>query len=388
VAYGSRSGKLVPGDTNKTTDVFVWDRVTDTTERISVSSTGEEAEGISLPSFISPDGRFVMFNSDAPNLVENDGVPTNLEGALDVFVHDRSTGETERISVNTAGEPALGAPSFDGEITPDGRYVAFVSAAGNLDPLDTDDKYDIFVRDRVAGTTEMVSLTSTGEETDLFAFAPSISDDGRLVAFDADGALTPDDTNQAADVFLRDREEETTTLLSVRTDGSDGRFGGVGPDITPDGHFVLFLSESKLVPADDNGTSDAYLRDLQTGETTLVSRTWKGRVGNGPSLTNGISGNGRYVLFISKATNIVPDDTNEELDHFVYDRIEKTAVRVNVNNRGKQARGDKAIYLQAAISDDGAWVAFESAAKNLVPNDTNGVYDIFLRGPLHANTEL
>jgi len=381
VAFSSKASNLVEGDTNKMTDAFVWDRETGITERVSVSSIGEEAEGISSPTSISPDGRFVAFNSDAPNLVENDGVPTNLEGALDAFVHDRETGETERISVNSQGEPALSAPSFGGEVTPDGRYVAFVSAAGNLDPLDSDINYDIFVRDRDTDTTEMVSLKASGEETPFMTLGPSISADGRFVAFDANDELTPDDTNRAADVFVRDRQENTTTLLSIRTDGSGGRWGGVGPDITSDGRFVLFQSNSKLVKADTNSASDAYLRDLETGRTRLVSRTWRKRAGNAASLPNDISDEGRYILFISRATNIVPGDTNDEFDHFVYDRTGKTVVRVNVNNRGKQARGDKSFNLQASISDDGAWVAFESSARNLVPDDTNNSYDIFLRGP-------
>jgi Tol biopolymer transport system component len=381
VAFSSKSPTLVPGDTNKTTDVFVWDRDAGTTERVSVGSTGEQAEGTSLPTSISPDGRFVAFNSDAPNLVENDGVPTNLEGALDVFVHDRETNETERISVNTQGDPAEFAPSFGGKITPDGRYVAFGSAAQNLDPLDTDINYDIFVRDRELGTTEMVSLTSTGEETMLFTMSPSISADGRFVAFDANDELTPDDTNRAADVFVRDRTLGTTTLVSLRTDGSVGAKGGVDPEITPDGRFILFYSQSKLVAADTNRSGDAYLRDLQSGKTMLVSRNHSGRVGNGHSFPNDISSDGRYVLFVSMASKIVPGDTNGEFDYFIYDRVEKRPVRVNVNNRGRQARGDKSFNIQATISDDGAWVAFESSAYNLVRNDTNNAYDVFLRGP-------
>ncbi|MGH2809240.1 MAG: TolB family protein [Actinomycetota bacterium] len=382
VAFSSRASKIVDGDTNGLTDVFVWDRDTGTIERVSVSSAGVEADGTSTPTSISPDGRFVAFNSDAPHLVENDGVPTNLEGALDAFVHDRDTGETERISVSTAGEPAQFAPSFGGEITPDGRFVAFVSAAGNLDPLDTDDTYDIFVRDRELGTTEMVSLRATGDETRLMTLFPSISADGRFVAFDANDELTPDDTNQAADVFVRDRLLGTTTLVSARTDGSVGRKGGVDPEITPDGRFVLFLSGSRLAPEDTNRFGDAYVRDLQTGETRLVSVTHRGRPGNGSSFPSDISADGRYVLFVSNATNIVRNDTNDEFDHFVYDLDDGTVVRVNVNNRGRQARGDKSFNLLSSISDDGAWVAFESSAHNLVPNDTNNRYDIFLRGPL------
>jgi Tol biopolymer transport system component len=139
--------------------------------------------------------------------------------------------------------------------------------------------------------------------------------------------------------------------------------------------------QTKLVGRDTNGTVDAYLHNMENGRTTLVSRSWRGRVGNGHSVPNDISNDGRYVLFVSDATNIVRRATNGDFDHSIYDRVEKTAIRVNVNNRGKEARGGNEFTLRATIAGDGAWVAFESSAYNLVRNDTNDRPDVFLRGP-------
>jgi Tol biopolymer transport system component len=387
VAFASRSPKLVPEDSNKVTDVFVRDREARTTELVSVSSTGAQGNGPSFPNALSSDGRIVLFTSVASNLVEGDDVEPDLEEALDVFVHDRETGMTERVSVNSNGEAAQG-PSFDADISTDGRFVAFESGAFNLADNDGDQTFDIFVRDRELGTTELVSVSSTGEAGNLSSFAPSISEDGRFVAFDSDADnLVAGDTNFAADTFVHDRATGTTALVSVTSTGAVGRFGGVDPTITPDGRFVLFLSQSKLVARDRNKTLDAYLHNLQTGRTTLVSRGSTGRRRDGDSFPNGISDDGRYVLFGSFASNLVPHDTNGDFDHFRFDRRTKKTVRVNVNTRGKQAIGDKGFNLIGRISGDGRFVAFESSAPNLVPNDTNDVYDIFVRGPFNVPSD-
>jgi Tol biopolymer transport system component len=381
VAFASKSSRLVPGDTNQMTDVFIRDRQARTTELVSASSTGDEGNGPSFPTSLSSDGRLVVFTSVASNLVEGDDVEPGREEALDVFVHDRVTGVTERISVDSNGEPAQG-PSFDGDISADGRFVAFESGAANLAANDGDQTFDIFVHDRELGTTELVSVNSAGEAGNLSSLAPSISGDGRFVAFDSDADnLVEGDTNLAADTFVHDRATGTTMIVSVSSTGALGRRGGVDPTITPDGGFVLFLSQSKLVSRDRNKALDAYLHNLQTGRTTLVSRSSSGRRGNGDSFPSGISDDGRYVLFGSFSSNLVPRDTNGDYDHFRFDRRSKQTVRVNVNSRGKQAIGDKGFNLISRISGDGRFVVFESSAHNLVPNDTNNAYDIFVRGP-------
>jgi len=380
VAFASKSPKLVAGDDNKSTDVFVRDRLTRTTEMVSVSSTGALGNGPSFPNAISGDGRFVVFTSVASTFVEDDVEP-GLEEALDVFLRDRQTGVTERISVNSDGEAALG-PSFDSDVSDDGRFVTFESGAANLADNDGDQTFDIFVRDRELETTELVSVNSDNEGGNLSSLAPSISGDGRFVAFDSDADnLVEGDTNLAADVFVRDRELGTTELASVGSTGELGRLGGVDPEITKDGRLVLFFSVSDFVARDTNKVGDAYVHDLQTGRTTRVSRSSTGRQGNKESFSSGISDDGRFVTFVSLSSNLVPHDTNGEYDHFRFDRVTKKTIRVNLNSRGKQARGDRGFFLSNRISGDGRFIAFESSASNLVKNDTNNAYDIFIRGP-------
>lgn len=381
IAFASRSPKLISGDDNRVTDVFVWDRTTKKIEMISVSSKGEPGNGPSFPNALSSDGRFVVFTSVASNFVEGD-VDPGLEEALDVFIHDRDMGTTERISVNSVGDPALG-PSFDADVSADGRFVAFVSGADNLDENDKNGTYDVFVRDRELGTTDLVSKNSDAEAGNLSSFAPSISADGSLVAFDSDADnLVEGDTNFAADTFAHHTVTGATRLASVSSEGILGRWGGVDPIISADGRFVTFLSESKLVPRDTNRVGDAYLHDFETGRTTRVSLSSTGRQGRMESFPKDISDDGRFVLFVSKSAGFVPRDTNDEYDHFLFDRSTKKTVRVNVSSQGRQAEGDKGFQFGSSISGDGRSVAFESSASNLVRNDTNNSYDIFVRGPL------
>lgn len=181
MAFASKSPKLVAGDDNRSTDVFVRDRLNRTNEMVNVSSTGALGNGPSFPNAISGDGRFVVFTSAASTFVEDDVEP-GLEEALDVFLHDRQTGVTERISVNSDGEAALG-PSFDSDVSDDGRFVAFESGAANLAGNDGDDTFDVFVRDRELGRTELASVGSTGELGRFGGVDPEITKDGRLVLF-------------------------------------------------------------------------------------------------------------------------------------------------------------------------------------------------------------
>src|SRR5207249_1268748 len=209
VAFGSDATNLVAGDTNGTTDVFVHDRQTGTTERVSVASGGgTQGNGKSGGFFafpaLSADGRFVAFQSDATNLVAGD---TN--GTTDVFVHDRQTATTERVSVNgfSAG-PALSA---------DGRFVAFHSTGSNLVAGDTNGATDVFVHDRQTGTTERVSGASDGTQGNDASAGPALSADGRLVAFHSSATnLVAGDANRAYDVFVHDRAVSTTTTSTTQ----------------------------------------------------------------------------------------------------------------------------------------------------------------------------
>jgi Tol biopolymer transport system component len=237
---------LVAGDTNFADDVFVRDRQADTTERVSISSTEEQANASSGAAAITPDGRFVAFSSAATNLVAGDVE----DSATDVYLRDRQAGTTEGIS--TVQPPSgivlhSGAPS----LSADGRLVAFQSWESNLVPGDTNGRFDVFVLDRVSGTVERVSVSSTGVEGNNDSTGPSISADSRLVAFTSDADnLVAGDGNFDVDVFVRDRQTQTTVRASVATDGTETGFelGSGNASLSADGQAVAFQSEGRWCP--------------------------------------------------------------------------------------------------------------------------------------------
>jgi len=329
VAFSSRSTDLVAGDTNGHSDIFVRDRAAGTTERVSVDSNEAEATGgHSLYPSISADGRFVAFSSKATNLVSGD---TNA--GSDVFVRDRMLGTTERVSVDS-NEAQAGPGGDAGEnsaISADGRFVAFESYAEGLTPGDVAGNQDIFVRDRTAGTTEQVNLTSADEPApNGFHSLPAISADGNLVAFYSSSmGLVPEDTSFVADAYVRDRGAGTTERVSVSSSEEEG---------------------------------DGQVED-----------------------TVAISGDGRYVAFTSAATNLVPNDTNPTSDLFLRDLTMGTTERVNFNDAEEETLGGGGRY--PSLSTDGRFVAFETPAYNLAAGDDNGKSDIFVRDRLLGSVE-
>jgi Tol biopolymer transport system component len=272
------------------------------------------------------------------------------------------------------GNNYSGSPS----ISADGRYVAFRSEATNLVAGDTNNTADVFVRDRLAGTTERVSLSTAGVQGNNFSGYPSISADGRIVAFASVATnLVSGDTNQSYDIFVRDRLSGTTERVSVATGGAQGNNSSTYPAISADGNWVVFTSvASNLVAGDTNGASDVFVRDLVSATTERASVATGGAEGNGASGGPVISADGRYVAFLSTATNLVSGDTNGFMDIFVRDRSSGTTERVSVATGGAQENSDS---FDSWISADGRYVAFESAASNLVAGDTNGARDVFVR---------
>jgi Tol biopolymer transport system component len=329
VAFSSYASNLVPGDTNGDWDMFVRDLQTNTTTRVSIASDGTQgnANSSNSPS-ISADGRYVAFPSNASNLVAGD---TN--GRSDIFVRDRQTGTTTRISIASDGTQGNGNSAFP-SISADGRYVAFVSYASNLVPGDTNGVWDIFVRDRQANTTTRVSVASDGTQgNDSSYTSPSISADGRYVAFLSFASnLVPGDTNATIDVFVRDRQTDTTTRVSLANDGMQGNSASEWPSISADGRYVAFASAaSNLVPADTNGVSDVFVRDRQTDTTTRVSLATDGTQGNGDAIYTSISADGQHVAFESTASNLVPGDTNDVEDVFVATLAQPNTTLASVN---------------------------------------------------------
>jgi Tol biopolymer transport system component len=263
---------------------------------------------------ISADGRYLAFHWLASNLVTGD---TN--GTRDVFVRDRTAGTTTRVSVRTGGTQANGH-SVSASLSADGRYVAFASAASNLVTGDTNGASDVFLRDRTGGTTTRISVRTGGTSGNSASYLPSISGNGRYVGFVSDASnLVTGDTNRASDVFLRDRTAGTTTRVSVSSAGAQGNQMSYNPPaITYDGRYVGFVSDaSNLVTGDTNRASDVFLRDRTAGTTTRVSVTNAGGQSTNMSGTPALSNDGRYVAFTSYASNLVGGDTNASWDAFV-----------------------------------------------------------------------
>ena len=370
---------LVAGDTNAAPDIFVKDRATSATTRVSVSSANVQGNGQSLGPCISSDGRYVAFSSEASNLVAGD---TN--GELDVFVKDRVTGATTRVSVDSVGLQATGA-SGGASISSDGRFVAFESSAPNLVAGDTNGAYDVFVKDRVSGGTTRVSVDSFGTQGNSYSgLGSAMSSDGRYVTFTSYATnLVTGDTNTAGDVFVRDRVAGTTTRLSVNSSGVQANGSSISPTISSDGRYVAFVSEAtNLVTGDTNAAGDVFVRDRVAGTTTRVSVGPSGVQANGASQFSSISADGHCVAFSSVASNLVAGDTNAVGDVFVRVPAAGVTTRVSVDSAGVQGNGESLSSSRSSISSDGHVVAFDSHASNLVPNDTNAKGDAFVRdGP-------
>jgi Tol biopolymer transport system component len=395
IAFDSIAGNLVRGDTNRGDDVFVRDRRTGRTSRVSVGSTGAQANGESSRPSISDDGRYVVFDSSANNLVAGD---TNFR--TDVFLHDRVTGETTLVSQNTSGQQGNDS-SFSPVISGNGQFVAFTTNATNLTHKPTNGA--IVIRNLATGRTKVGSFNLDG--TAASAASPSLSANGRYLAFASFvSGIVADDTNNAFDVFVRDRRLGTTSRVSVDSAGAEAQGGGsFQPALSADGQMVAFASAAtNLVAFDTNGAQDIFVHNLATAMTERVSVASDGtqadRQSNGPGIRGGttfgpdISADGSRVTFDSIATNLVADDTNtctyspggqsfpepgECPDVFVRDLSAGTTVRVSVSTAGAQANDAS---TDPAISADGLRVAFFSTAA-LVTDDTNTCPPFFFGHP-------
>ncbi len=352
VAFVSMASNLVAGDTNGMPDVFVRDLQTATTTRVSVGAGGVQANSSSWSPAMSADGRWVAFSSGADNLVAGD---TNTRG--DVFVHDQQTGTTTRVSLGPGGVQANADSGFP-TISADGRWVAFESYASNLVAGDTNGRMDIFVHDRQTATTTRASVGSGDVQGNGESRFATISGDGRWVAFMSNSSnLVAADADEF-DVFVHDRQTGTTTRLSV------------GP--TRDAGFPVISADGRWVAFTTSWGGQAFVHDQQTGTTTLASIGPGGAPSTGAA--SAISSDGRWVVLTSEASNLVAGDTNGAGDVFVRDRQMETTTRVSVASGGIQANGSS---FAGSISADGRWIVFPSIASNLVAGDTNGMWDVF-----------
>ena len=262
-----------------------------TTQRVSLGQGGVQGNAFS-ESFgaISAGGRYVAFTSEATNLV-----PSDTNGLADVFVRDRQSGTTQRISVSTSGTEGNGI-SYDAHLSAGGRFVAFRSQGSTLVPNDTNGAEDAFVHDRKTGTTRRVSIRTGGGQANGSVVGVDISADGRFVTFTSNASnLVPGDTNGFLDLFVRDRMTGITSRVNVGPGGVECPLGGSGGAMSADGRYVAFNSScSNIVKGGTNGQAHAFVRDRQTGTNQLVSRNSAGAQGNGLSFAGDLSADGRF----------------------------------------------------------------------------------------------
>lgn len=368
VAFSSLGDNLVPGDTNGTFDVFVRDMLLGETKRVSVSSVGaqgNDASGLenSWPHWktlsISSDGDIVAFESSASNLVAGD---TN--GKKDIFIHNLKSGVTQRVSVSTQGIEC-NVECIRPSLSSDGASIAFASEANNLVPGDTNNAKDVFVRDINAAITTRVSVSSAGTQSNAYSDFPDMSGDGRFIAFQSyANNLVVDDTNGRDDVFVKDRLSGQTERWSVSATGMQTNHGSYEPCISSDGNIVCFTtSASNIIVPDANGSDmDVIVRNGATGSLYRVSVSSYGVQGDNSSFACSIDASGRYVAFISYATNLVPNHLSIIDDVYRHDRLTGVTQQASVSSEGVPSNSGASA---TSISADGRVVAFLSYANNL-----------------------
>ncbi|NJP09241.1 MAG: hypothetical protein HC866_06920 [Leptolyngbyaceae cyanobacterium RU_5_1] len=371
VVFTSNASNLVTGDTNNLADSFVRDRLTNQTTLVSSATTGLPGNGISTLPAISADGRFVAFSSDANNLVSGDS-----NNATDIFIHDRTNTQTTRISVASDGTQADGSSQGTVSLSADGRYVVFSSSASNLVAGDTNSTTDIFLRDRLTDQTTRLNVASDGTQSNGASSNPTISADGRYVVFTSNASnLVAGDTNNQTDIFVRDRQTGDTRRVSVAADGTQANNASSVASVSGNGRYAVFTSQaSNLVAGDTNNAADVFVHDLVSGETSRVSVGTDGIQANGSF--GAISNDGRYVAFQSSAVTLTGITAANPLAVFIHDRQTGITRRASIATDGTLTSGGGDFAI--ALSGDGSVVAFTSAATNLVSTDTNGVADIFV----------
>jgi hypothetical protein len=379
VAFESAASNLIGTDANGAQDIFVRNRQSGKTTRASVRTNGAEANSNSSQPHISHSGRFVAFSSSANNLIGLDG-----NGAADAFVRDRDRQKTTRVSTRSNGGEANGSSNVQG-ISGDGRYVLFLSSASNLVPGDSNGVTDVFVKDRKTGKTTRVSERTNGAQGNGPSDLSSISPSGRYVAFvSAATNLVPNDSNGQFDVFVHDRKNKKTVRVSVANNGAQGNSTSYWPAMANDGSVAFPSFATNLGPNDTNATWDVFVHNIKTENTRRVSVSSAGAQGNGNSGVifgpPAISGGGRRIAFDSQATTLVSGDSNGVIDVFFHNRENQTTRRVSVRFDGAQSNGQA---LMGDVSSNGEFVSFFSNATNLVGGDTNGFYDVFVRGPIN-----
>ncbi len=370
VAFTS-GGNIAPDATPGRADVFVKDMQTGTVQRISTAADGGAANQQSLNPLFSADGHLVVFESRATNMIAND--PSTRYG---IFARDLQTGVLQRVST-TSADGAINDDSYNAAVSADGRYVVFETGASNMIPGDTNFTVDIFRKDLQTRAIQRVSEDALG--VNPFALTAStradISADGRYVVFQCTGQLLLEDSNGTTDIYLKDMQTGALSRVSMNAAGGEAHGASTRAVITDDNRYVLFESAATdLVSGDTNGRIDLFLKDLQTGAIARVSTDSNGNQANGDSGSAAISADGRYIVFQSSADNLA-DDAGALLDSiYAKDLSSGAVIRVSVGPGGEVPQNSS---FGASFSGDGHYIVFTSHAANLVSGDTNSAVDVF-----------
>lgn len=368
VFFTSGAANLVADDTNSNYDAFRKDLVTGETIRVSTATNGAQANGYSGITSVSADGRYVFFESNAADLVTGD---TN--GQWDAFRKDLVTGATIRVSTATGGVQASGS-SGAAIGSADGRYVFFQSTATDLVTDATNGKRHIFQKDLTTDTTICLSIETGGTQANGDSNIVGVSADGQYLFFTSEASnLVADDTNGVEDIFRKDLATGEIIRVSTGTGNIQGNDRSYDASISADGRYLVFTSlASNWGTGGSSGAVNVFRKDLLTQETVLVSTTADGQI-SGSSYSPTISLDGRYVVFASNAA-FVADDTNKVSDIFLKDLVTNEITRLSHSIVGTEGND---VSQRPVISSDGRYVAFVSYASNLVPSDTNESGDIF-----------
>src|SRR5262245_3782653 len=387
VTFSTSSDRVVAGDTNGTLDVFVRDRATGTTVRVSVAADGTQGNGASFEPAISGDGRFVAFASAANNLTADP-----VSNVLNVFLHDRDPDgngifDEDGATTILVSKPWNGGVSTDPATRPvisgDGSTLVFV--CGTELTEDSDGLIEVFAFDIPTGVLSCVSVPGGGD-----CNGPSVSDDGSQVAFESYSTqLVAGDTNGDKDVFVRNRLLGVTRRVSVASDESQANDESFDASISADGTKVVFVSDAtNLVPGDVNGRRDVFLRDRTSGTTTRVTQLADGTGADGDSFRPVVSADGSFVAFQTLSRNLVPLDTNQYFDILLADRVAGTFETISADCVGFTGSGGQS--TQPAMTPDGRFVTFASDATNLTddgfPNDTVYLRDRNVSWPMASAT--
>ncbi|WP_428952128.1 TolB family protein [Streptomyces sp. cg35] len=362
-AFTSYAGNLVPGDPHDTNDVFVRDLAKGTLERVSVASDGTPGDRQSEAAGISADGRYVVFRSNSTNLAPRD--PAAADWAYDVYVHDRRTGTTERVSTTPDGAPAYA--NWTAGISDDGRYVAFNARPSQLEPGETDINPAVYVHDRTTGATERVSNRA---HPALAGYGLAISGNGRYVAYTQNGVRSGDGL-----VHVHDRRTGTEQQVNVTPDGAPSALGGWSPSLSDDGRTVAFVSSAQdLVAGTPDVSPRQYVRDLRTGTTRRVDPVDGGEPG---SYAGQLSGDGRYLAY---GVRLRVPGTEYDVAENVYVRNLRTGASTLASvSAGGGPVTDADVYA-GSLDEHGRRIGLGTGSAQLVPGDTNGLSDAFVRG--------